>query len=35
MLELKNLSFKVDNEDGSGALHIIEDLTSLLMMVSL
>lgn len=26
MLELKNLSFKVDNEDGSGALHIIEGL---------
>jgi len=26
MLELKNLSFNVENEDGSGALHIIEGL---------
>ncbi|MBR6512117.1 MAG: ATP-binding cassette domain-containing protein, partial [Clostridia bacterium] len=26
MLELKNLSFKVENEDGSGDLHIIEGL---------
>ena len=26
MLELENLSFKVDNEDGSGSLHIIEGL---------